>query len=84
METLPPDPTLDEIRAALAPALAQNAAFDGWNTDAIAVAAVAQCVDPDVARLAVPDGATDMIAPWFEAIDRAMLTAIPDDRLATM
>ncbi len=35
---LPPDPTLDEIRAALAPAVARNAAFDGWTEAAVAAA----------------------------------------------
>ena len=34
MAALPPDPTLDEIRTCLAPAIAANAAFDGW-TDTI-------------------------------------------------
>jgi ubiquinone biosynthesis protein COQ9 len=84
MTTLPPDPTLDEIRAALAPALAQNAAFDGWNRDAIDVAAAAEGVDPDVAHLAFPDGAVDMIAAWFAEIDRAMIAAVPEEALATM
>lgn len=84
MTTLPPDPTLDEIRAALAPALAQNAAFDGWNTNAIDIAAAAHGVDPDVAHLAFPDGAVDMIAAWFEEIDRAMIAAVPDEALKTM
>ena len=30
MEFLPQDATLDEIRVALAPTIASNAAFDGW------------------------------------------------------
>ncbi len=34
MMALPPDPTLDELRAALAPLVAENAAFDGWGTKA--------------------------------------------------
>ncbi|MGB3846768.1 MAG: COQ9 family protein, partial [Sphingopyxis sp.] len=32
---LPADPTLDEIRAALAPLIAQNAAFDGFGEAAL-------------------------------------------------
>ena len=37
--TLPADPTLDEIRAALAPLVAANAAFDGWSDAARDLAA---------------------------------------------
>lgn len=84
MDTLPPDPTLGEIRAALAPDLALNAAFDGWHDDAIAAAAAGHGVDADVARLAFPGGAVDMIAAWFESIDRAMIAAVPDEALAAM
>ncbi|MGN6375703.1 MAG: COQ9 family protein [Sphingomonas sp.] len=84
MTTLSPDATLDEIRAALAPALAQNAAFDGWSEAALEMAAGASGVDPDVARLAFPGGAADMIQAWFECIDRAMIAAVPDEALATM
>lgn len=84
MDMLPPDATLDEIRAAIAPDLAVNAAFDGWTEAAITAAAAGHGVDPDVARLAFPNGAIDMIAAWFEAIDRAMIAAVPDAALAGM
>jgi ubiquinone biosynthesis protein COQ9 len=84
MTTLPPDATLDEIRAALAPALAQNAAFDGWSHEAIDIAAGMYGIDEEVARLAFPGGAADMIAAWFASIDQAMIAAVPDERLATM
>jgi len=81
---LPPDPTLDEIRAALAPAIAANAGFDGWSDVALVRAARAEGVDPDVARLAFPGGAVDMIDAWFAAIDAVMLAALPPEKLATM
>jgi len=84
MDTLPEDATLDEIRAALAPVIAENAAFDGWSDAAIEAAAQTGGVDPDVARLAFPGGAVEMIAAWFEHVDRAMIATVPDDRLATM
>jgi ubiquinone biosynthesis protein COQ9 len=84
MDTLPPDATLDEIRAAIAPDLAANAAFDGWSDAAIEAAAAGRGVDPDVARLAFPAGAVDMIAAWFESVDRAMIKAVPDEALAAM
>jgi len=82
--TLPPDSTLDEIRAALAPAIAANAGFDGWSDAAIVLAAQAEGVDVDIARLAFPGGAIDMIDAWFAAIDAAMLAALPPEKLATM
>ncbi|MES2045015.1 MAG: COQ9 family protein [Pseudomonadota bacterium] len=82
--TLPPDPTLDEIRAVLAPAIAANAGFDGWSDAALILAAQAEGVDVDVARLAYPGGAIDMIDAWFAAIDAAMLAVLPPDKLATM
>src|SRR3546814_13913282 len=82
--SLPPDPTLDEIRDALASDIAGNAAFDGWGDDAIIAAANGAGVDIDVARLAFPGGAPDMIDAWFAHVDRAMLAAVPPERLATM
>jgi ubiquinone biosynthesis protein COQ9 len=83
MDPLPPDPTLDEIRIALAPDLAADAAFDGWSEAAIDAAAVRHGIDAEVAHLAF-DGAVDMIAAWFESIDRAMSASVPDDVLAAM
>lgn len=79
-----PDATLDEIRAALAPAIARNAAFDGWTDAAVASAAATSRIDADVARLAFAGGAVDMIQAWFESIDREMIAAVPDERLAAM
>lgn len=81
---LPDDPTLDELRVAIAPAVADAAIFDGWNEAAVRSAAQAEGVDPDLAALAFPDGAMDMIAAWIEAIDAAMIAALPPDRLAAM
>lgn len=78
------DLTLDEIRALLAPALARNAAFDGWRKDAVAMAAAQRQVDADVAHLAFADGPVDMIDAWFASIDAAMLDALPPETLATL
>ena len=78
------DATLDELRTALAPALAQNAAFDGWTTKAIDATADSLGVDRDVARLAFPDGAMAMIDAWFASIDTAMTGALPPETLAAM
>jgi ubiquinone biosynthesis protein COQ9 len=84
MTELPPDPTLDEMRAALAETLAPDAAFDGWTPRAVDAAAGRLGIDADVARLAFPGGAIDMIDAWFESIDRRMLAALPPERLAAM
>lgn len=81
---LPDDATLDEIRAALAPAIAANAAFDGWGDSARDMAADTAGVDRDVAALAFTDGPVDMIAAWFGHIDATMLAELPPERLATM
>ncbi|WP_109807896.1 COQ9 family protein [Sphingosinithalassobacter portus] len=66
------DATLDELRLALADDVAANAAFDGWNAQAVAMAALANGVDADVAMLVYPGGAPDMIDAWFASIDDAM------------
>ena len=76
--------TLDEIRAALADGVAENAAFDGWHADAVRAAAAAHGIDADVALLAFPGGASDMIDAWFAHVDRAMLERLPAETLAAM
>lgn len=81
---LPADPTLDEIRAALAPLIAQNAAFDGFGDAALADAAQRLGIDIDVARLAFPSGGRDMVDAWFADIDAAMAGKWPAEKLATL
>lgn len=78
------DWTLDELRAALAPEIAANAAFDGWGAEALGLAADALGADRDVAALAYPGGAVEMIDAWFAYIDRAMLADLSADSLASM
>jgi len=78
------DLTLPEIRERLAPAIAANAAFDGWGDAARDMAADAEGIDPDVARLAFAGGATAMIDAWFAAIDRQMAQAFTPEALAAM
>ena len=82
--TDPADMTLDELRAHLAPAIADAAIFDGWSDEALAMAAGVAGVDADVARLAYPGGAMDMIAAWIETIDAAMALELPPAKLAEM
>ena len=78
------DMTLDEMRLALAPAIADAAIFDGWGTEALDMAAEQMGVDKDVARLAFKGGAMDMVEAWIEAVDIAMVDAFPEDVVAPM
>lgn len=81
---LPPDPTLDEMRAALAPLIPEHAAFDGWGDEALARAAKSIGLDPAQARLAFAGGRAGMIDAWFADIDAAMVAAFPPARIAAM
>ena len=78
------DASLAEIRLGLAPAIADAAVFDGWTDAAVAAAAQGAGVDPEVARIAFPGGAMEMIAAWIERIDADMAAALPPGKLATM
>ena len=78
------DLTLDELRRALAPEIAANAAFDGWGREALELAADALGADRGVAALAFSDGAAAMIDAWFAHLDGLMLEALPPERLAAM
>ena len=78
------DATLDELRDALAPAIAANAAFDGWEPRALEAAADSLGVDHDVAWLAFSDGAVAMIDAWFASIDRGMAARFTPESLAAM
>lgn len=78
------DLTLDELRLAMAPTVAEAAIFDGWSADAVAAAANDLGVDADVAALAYPGGAMDMIAAWIATIDAEMAKALPQEMLGAM
>ncbi|MEA3062368.1 MAG: ubiquinone biosynthesis protein [Sphingomonadales bacterium] len=80
----PTDMTLDELRLALAPKIAPNAAFDGWGDKALAMAAAELGVPAPRARLCFPGGAAEMIDAWFDSIDRAMAEAFPLERIEAM
>ncbi len=83
-EPLRDDPTLDEVRAYLAPLLASQAAFDGWNEKAVAAAAEMAGVDTEMAELAFNAGTVDMIDAWFQSVDEAMATRFTDAELGAM
>jgi ubiquinone biosynthesis protein COQ9 len=82
--TLPADPTLDEIRLVLAPAIGRNAAFDGWTPAAVAAAANEIGVDPDVAALAVKGNAMTLIDAWIDGIDLELARRLPPEVLNAM
>ena len=81
---LPADPTLDEIREALAPRLAAHAAFDGWSDVAVEAAAFELDVDPDIAKLAFKGGALTLINAWIASVDAEMARRLPPEMLNAM
>lgn len=81
---LPKDPTLDEVRAHLAPLIARQAAFDGWAKKAVFAAAKQAGVDADIAGLAYNSGAVDMIDAWFQSVDEAMSAKYTEEELGKM
>ena len=84
MAIAPAEMNLDELRAALAPLLPGQAAFDGWSNEALAMAANELGVPPERARLAFKGGQVEMIDAWFDWIDKTMLLAFPPERIAAM
>ena len=78
------DMTLDELRLALAPEIAAAAIFDGWSDSALLHAAEMAGADTDIARLAFPGGAMEMIEAWIDTIDAAMARDLPRERLEGM
>ncbi len=80
----PKDMTLDELRVALAPKIADAAIFDGWSDDAVESAAMEMGADLDVAKLAFPGGAMDMIGAWIDGVDAHMAQTLPAEKLANM
>ena len=78
------DATLDEIRLALAPAIAEAAAFDGWSHAAVLAAAEGAGVNPDVAQLAFSGGAMVMIKAWIARIDADMAATLPHQRIGNL
>lgn len=82
--TDPNDMTLDELRAALAERLPEEAVFDGWSEKALDAAAASIGIPTDRARLAFAGGAGHMVDAWFASVDRHMADALPPEKLAEM
>jgi ubiquinone biosynthesis protein COQ9 len=78
------DSPLAEIRRQLALPVGENAVFDGWSDKAVASAAAALSIDPDIARLAYPEKPAEMVAAYVEALDEALVAAFPPEAIAAM
>lgn len=78
------DSPLAEIRRQLALPVGENAVFDGWSDKAVASAAAALSIDPDIARLAFPEKPAEMVAAYVEALDEALVAAFPPEAIAAM
>ena len=76
--------SLEALRLQLAPALADAAMFDGWSKEAVAQAAAATGIDPQLATYAFQDGQMAMIAAWVRHVDAAMIRALPAAELAVL
>lgn len=76
------DLPLDQLRVALAPAIAEAAVFDGWSGAALDMAADQHGLDRDVVHYAFKGGQQVMIGAWIKAIDHAMEEALPAAALA--
>jgi hypothetical protein len=81
---IPADLSLQELRVALAPAVADAAVFDGWTDLAVRNAAELEGADPEVASFAFRGGAMAMIAAWISHVDLAMASALPPQELAAL
>lgn len=79
------DPSpLEVLRARLALAVGNHAVFDGWTVKAVASAATQLGINLDQAGLAMPKDASGLIDSYAAAIDAAMTTAFPPERIQAM
>ncbi|HQV02203.1 MULTISPECIES: COQ9 family protein [unclassified Novosphingobium] len=76
--------SLDELRIALAPGIAQAAAFDGWSEAAVRDAAQSAGIDPAAALFAFSGGPMQMIEAWVSSVDAAMAQALPAERIGNL
>lgn len=78
------DLTLDQLRLALAPKIAEAVAFDGWSGEALANAARELGADGDVAAYAFKGGQMEMISAWIADVDARMEAEFAARALADM
>lgn len=75
---------LEAVRRQLALPIGENAAFDGWTDAAVESAALAEGIDPAVARAAAPATATGLIDLYGQGVDLALEERLPSSQLALM
>jgi ubiquinone biosynthesis protein COQ9 len=73
---------LDQLRRRLAPAVGENAVFDGWGRAAVDTAADQLEIDRAQARLAMPKDPAGMIDAYIQSVDRALEEHFTPERLA--
>jgi len=83
MSTATPTP-LEALRARLALAVGENAAFDGWTRKAVDAAAEQLGIEPTQARLAFPKSQADMVDAYIRGVDAAMEAHFTPERVAAM
>lgn len=70
---------IDESKAALIDALAQNAGFDGWTVKSLRMALSALGRNPAESALAFPGGRPEMITAYFTLGDERLVAAKLED-----
>ncbi|MBV8973261.1 MAG: COQ9 family protein [Sphingomonadaceae bacterium] len=70
------DETLDELRPRLVAAMVPHVAFDGWTDVSLAAGARDAGIDPDVAALVFPGGATQMAVAYTDLANARMTAAL--------
>ena len=83
MSSTTPTP-LESLRARLALAVGENAAFDGWTRKAVDAAAKQLGIEPAQAQLAFPKSQADMVDAYIRGVDAAMEAHFTPDRVAAM
>jgi ubiquinone biosynthesis protein COQ9 len=83
MSSTTPTP-LESLRARLALAVGENAAFDGWTRKAVDAAAKQLGIEPAQAQLAFPKSQADMVDAYIRGVDAAMEAHFTPERVAAM
>ena len=78
------DLSTQDLRLALAPAVADCAGFDGWSAAAVTAAAETLGVAPQAALYVMSDKPMAMIAAFAARVDVDMAVALPADMLASL
>ena len=72
---------LELLRRRLAPAVGENAVFDGWSVAAVDSAAAQLGIDPVQARLAMPKGQAGLVDAYLREVDRALEAHFTPERI---